>query len=386
MAHIKHISDQNPIYQVSPRILSNIELAQSNIFSNNFISAFEFVRAVITQLRLGVAVPQDLQDLDAQIFSNQSFRAFVRYYTNLLQQQKYPEQAIPQVAVSLASRTMLVRAFPNPDHATRYVRDKVIGVVSRFPRTAKDIERGRNRGDVLDPFILAATQYLIYQGEFEGAIAATVSHKALMMVEGLMGHLHEDVIGMMRGNVRVPEPRGREKEDFDYELNPFPGADILQPPATEHEKIAFHQIKSKTGSAKGGDGKRLGDQLHFLAQHYDADIYYDALVGNTLVGHRSKAGVERAAPSVRVLVGQAAFQHLTKSSYGASFLLRLYHEAFIACAQESGYSVNEVTKGIVETFQSKATKADEGFLDTILISSTNGIESEQDSLYFNKKV
>jgi len=35
-------------------------------------------------------------------------------------------------------------------------------------------------------------------------IGATVGHKVLMMIEGLLGHLHEDVLGAMRGNVRVP--------------------------------------------------------------------------------------------------------------------------------------------------------------------------------------
>jgi hypothetical protein len=37
-------------------------------------------------------------------------------------------------------------------------------------------------------------------------LTASVSHKALMMIEDLIGHLHEDVLGQMRGNVRAPEP------------------------------------------------------------------------------------------------------------------------------------------------------------------------------------
>lgn len=78
------------------------------------------------------------------------------------------------------------------------VRDKVLEVVSTFPEKAADIERGRNPGDVLDPYILAATQTLLYAGHFRNAIRATVAHKSLMIIEGLMGHLHEDVIGEMR--------------------------------------------------------------------------------------------------------------------------------------------------------------------------------------------
>jgi len=280
---------------------------------------------------------------------------------------------------------MLLRAFANPDTAVLFVRNKVIEVVSSFPKTATDIEVGRNKGDVLDPFILAATQYLLYQGEFDGAISATVSHKALMIIEGLMGHLHEDILGHMRGNVRIPEPRGDDQETFSYEHNPFPGADLIQPPTNSGERLRIHQIKSKTGSAKGGDGKRLGDQLQFLSNHYDADIFYDALVGNTLVGHRSKTGVEKAAPSVRVLVGQAAFQQLTGSNHGASLLLRLYQEAFISAAEATGYSINQVTEGIVEFFKVRSIEAGEGFLEAILDTSTGGNPKDQDSLYFNKR-
>jgi len=225
----------------------------------------------------------------------------------------------------------------------------------------------------------------LYQGQFDEAVSATVSHKALMIIEGLMGHLHEDVLGLMRGNVRVPEPRGEDQEAFDYVKNPFPGSDLIQPPLKPTERLKIHQIKSKTGSAKGGDGKRLGDQLRFLSKHYSADIFYDALVGNTLLGHRSKRGVEKAASSVRVLVGQAAFLQLTGSRHGASLLLRLYQESFLSAAQATGYSIAKVTEGIVAYFQSRAASAGEGFLELILESSTGGNVEMQDSLYFNRR-
>ncbi len=200
-----------------------------------------------------------------------------------------------------------------------------------------------------------------------------------------MGHLHEDVLGLMRGNVRIPEPRGDDQESFDYAANPFPGADLIQPPVRLGDRLGIHQIKSKTGSAKGGDGKRLGDQLQFLSEHYDADIFYDALVGNTLIGHRSKKGVEKAAPSVRVLVGQAAFLQLTGSRHGASLLLRIYQEAFLSAARITGYSIHEVTESIVEYFKARSAEAGEGFLDAILERSTGGDLDNQDSLRFNSR-
>jgi hypothetical protein len=200
-----------------------------------------------------------------------------------------------------------------------------------------------------------------------------------MMIEGLLGHLHEDILGRMRGNVRAPEPRGKDQEKLDYLTNPFPGADLLQVPTKTGGKVRLHQVKSKTGSAKGGDGKRLGDQLQFLSEHYDAEIYYDALVGNTLVGHRSRAGVEKAAPRVTVLVGQAAFTKLTGSAHGASFLLRLYQESFRAAATATSYSIADVTQTIVGYFKQRAEKAGETFLEVVLQTSTGGAAQDQDS-------
>ena len=65
------------------------------------------------------------------------------------------------------------------------------------------------------------------EGDFRSAIAATVTHKALMILEGLMGHLHEEVIGRMRGNMKNPEPRADNAEILDFQFNPFPGADVI---------------------------------------------------------------------------------------------------------------------------------------------------------------
>lgn len=382
---IKYVPQNSALLHLSRAMQDSICRAQDNHFESTFPNAALFLSAIFDQLRIKLSPDTSLTSISAGDFLEKSFGELIRYFSVYLRSANYPEQAIPRASVTLASRSMLFRAFPEPDAALTFVRDKVISVVDSFPKTATDIEVGRNKGDVLDPFILAASQYLLYQGEFDGAISSTVSHKALMIVEGLMGHLHEDVLGLMRGNVRVPEPRGEDQETFDYENNPFPGSDLIQPPTKLGDRIKIHQIKSKTGSAKGGDGKRLGDQLKFLSEHYDADIFYDALVGNTLIGHRSKKGVEKAAPSVRVLVGQAAFAQLTGSKHGASLLLRLYQESFLSAAQATGYSIKDVTEKIVEYFKAQSTEAGEGYLDSILETSIGGAPNLQDSLYFNRR-
>ena len=383
MTQLSYLPADHPIHRVSPDLLTRIKSAQDQAFPTGFGNAFDFHSLLLSQHKLALGVPQKLRDVCATEFTDQSFGEFRSYIVSLLESEKYPAQAIPRTAENVATRAMLLRAYAEPDAAVAYVKAKVLEVAASFPRTAKQIEVGKNPGDVLDPFILAATQYLLQGGEFEPAISATVSHKAIMMIEGLMGHLHEDTLGMMRGNVRIPEPRGEEQEQHNYLTNPFPGADLLQPPLSEGEPLRFHQIKSKTGSAKGGDGKRLGIQLEFLKDHYQGEIYYDALIGNTLVGHRSKAGVEKAAPSVRVLVGQAAFKELTRSNHGASLLLRIYHEAFIATATETGYTILEVTEAIVAEFRQRAEAAGETYLETILDTSISGPAANQDSAIFN---
>jgi len=164
--------------------------------------------------------------------------------------------------------------------------------------------------------------------------------------------------------------------------NPFPGADIVQPPQQAGEKLRVHQVKSKTGSAKGGDGKRLGDQLQKLKQYYDADIFYDALIGNTLRGHRSMNGVLAAAPTATVLVGEAAFRELTGSEIGPELLLRVYQNAFSEAARLSGYQIEFMASGIVTTFKGRADEAGEGYLELLLKDSTGGLAAAQDSRYY----
>jgi hypothetical protein len=379
LARLAFVPDSNPIHKIGPTLYTAACHAQESIFERVFVTADSYLQLVTTDLRIALSVPPELSEVPALEFAEKSFAEFQQYFSALLKAQSYPEQAVLAAAQSLASRAMLTRAFADPDEAVTFVRNKIVEVVQTLPRSGKDIECGRNKGDVLDPFILAATQYLLYQGEFDSAISAVVSHKALMILEGLLGHLHEDVLGRMRGNFRAPEPRGEDQEAFDYTHNPFPGADLVQPPAQDGQKVRMHQIKSKTGSAKGGDGKRLGDQLKFLHEHYDADVFYDALVGNTLVGHRSRKGVEKAAPMVAVLVGQSAFTQLTGSNHGAAFLLRLYQESFVAAAAATGYSISEVTKNILVHFQGRAEQAGEGFLEVILKASTGGKPQDQDS-------
>ena len=290
-----------------------------------------------------------------------------------------PRQATMDTARSLARRIHLLRAFAQPDRVIEFIEAKVLDIIGSFPRNAAQIECGKNPGDVIDPYLLAAAQHLLFAGSFEKTIDAGVSHKIFMMLEDLVGHLHEDVIGAMRGNVRVPEPRGAQQEGINFATNPFPGADIVQPPQVVGAKMRFHQVKNKTGSAKGGDGKRLGDQLQKLKDTYDGEIFYDALIGNTLRGHRSRAGVVGAAPTVVVLVGRSAFRELTRCEIGPELLLRVYQESFMDAARKGDYSYADILKGIVALFRKRAEEAGTGYLEGVLRDVTDGPVADQDS-------
>ena len=178
-----------------------------------------------------------------------------------------------------------------------------------LPREARHIQIGRNPGDVLDPYILAATQNLLCGGDSQRAIEATVAHKALMVLEGLLGHLHEEVLGRMRGNVRAPEPRGELASRIDPATNPFPGADVVTPPLAEGGNIRFHQVKSKTGSMNSSGGHRLALQLVALQKAYPgSELYSHSLVGTTLNGHRTMGVIHGVSEDIICTVGKAAFR------------------------------------------------------------------------------
>lgn len=286
-------------------------------------------------------------------------------------------------ADDLADQIQLCRAFANPNAVIELVAGWVEGSIANFPRTSDQLRVGGNPSDVLDPFILAANYELLSERSLPKTIEHTASHKVLMKIEDLAGHLHENVIGLMRGNFRVPEPKGSRaegKENLDPLLNPFPGADVGQVPLPERpDALRLFQVKSKTGSSKGGDGKRLGEQLLAIELLYEADTFYVAVVGNTLRGHRSRGAVSRVSPKTAVMVGRAALNELTQSSVGGELLLRTYQRAFRAASEETGYRFSAVVAVMAEDFEEEAAVEGMDFLSALLHKAIDGSVDEQDS-------
>lgn len=373
-----HVSADNPLNGLSEPLKQRIVAAQKNMLEMEFKDAADLCARALSDLKIAIKTPPRLKGQPAASLGDRPAKDLIAFFSDLLTKNAVPAQAISLHAANLTHRVQLLRAFDRPDDVIAVTGGKVVGVVEAFPKTAEDIRRGRNPGDVLDPYILGAAQILMCAGNFEHTISATVAHKVLMIIEGLLGHLHEDVIGAMRGNIRAPEPRGDDQETLNPATNPFPGADIVQPPLATRP-LRFRQVKSKTGSAKGGDGRRLGLQLSELTRIYGGEAFYDALIGNTLRGHRSMAGVLRAAPSVVVLVGEAAFRELTGSEVGPQLLLRLYQSAFDVASKQTGYSLEGVVATIYLAFKERAEGLGEGFLETVLHDAIRGAPDQQDS-------
>jgi hypothetical protein len=375
---VLHVPRNHPLNKLSHPLKSRVAAAQQNALEMEFPDAAALCDRAFSDLKIAIPAPPQLKEQPPASLGDQTSKDLVSFFSDLLAKNGIPAQAISCHAASLSHRVQLLRAYDRPDDVISVTCDKVVEVVGTFPTNAEDIKCGRNPGDVLDPYILGAAQILMCAGDFEQTVSATVAHKVLMIIEGLLGHLHEDVIGAMRGNVRVPEPRGEDQETLNPATNPFPGADIVQPPLT-NRPLQFHQVKSKTGSAKGGDGRRLGIQLTELQKLYGGKAFYDALIGNTLRGHRSMAGVLRAAPDVVVLVGEAAFKELTGSTVGPQLLLRLYQAAFEVAAKQTGYSLQNIVSTIYQAFKQRADEFGEGYLDTVLHDATFGTLAQQDS-------
>jgi hypothetical protein len=377
-SQVLHVLGNHPLNNLSEPLKQRIVAAQKNSLEMEFPDAASLCTKAFADLKIAIQAPAQLTGQPPASLGDQTSKDLVAFFSDLLAKNGIPPQAISLHAASLSHRVQLIRAYDQPDEVISTTCKKIVEVVGTFPTTAEDIKCGRNPGDVLDPYILGAAQILMCAGDFKHTISATVAHKVLMIIEGLLGHLHEDVIGAMRGNVRAPEPRGEDQETLNPATNPFPGADIVQPPLATRP-LRFHQVKSKTGSAKGGDGRRLGIQLTELQRLYGGEAFYDALIGNTLRGHRSMAGVLRAAPSVVVLVGDAAFRELTGSMVGPQLLLRLYQAAFEVAAKETGYSLQNIVSTIYQSFKQRADELGEGYLETVLHDATFGALAQQDS-------
>lgn len=369
---LRYCDDNHPIYQVPNALLTRIRNAQDAVLEHAYSSSKEFCQHACALAMQPASLADTVAGMKLDRLAALSHSELTAHFgasnTDLS----------PQAIGELCDHIQLLGAFADPNDAIERLRSRVELVVKGFPRTAAEIERGKNPGDVLDPFLLTATSELLFAGNVPDAMEATVAHKAMMMIEDLAGHLHEEVIGEMRGNLRVPEPSGVDKEQLDFEKNPFPGADVAQPPRELGTRFRFFQVKSKTGTAKGGDAPRIAGQLTRLKGTYRADVFFCSVVGDTLKGHRSMGGMVKADPDIVIQTGETALATLTGRSNGGELLLRLYQRAFRRAAKADGYEIPKVAASVVKELLGKARYA-EGLEEVVLDDATQGAPQQQDS-------
>ncbi len=287
-------------------------------------------------------------------------------------------------AEEYARRLRRLFLWKNPNEVIGEVKAALSAKMADMPRTLSDLEGVR---DPIDPFIVAFTQRLIGSNDPSALVRALIIHKCMMKVEDAIGHLHQAVVGSAGGSQPVPEPQGesvdgkRVKETWHPTLNPYPGADA------HVDDDEFYQIKSKTGSAKGSDGEKLGRQFLILKQKYpNSRRFYISMIGRTLAGHRSMGAFLRTDPDAEVLVGATAFQQLGKHRDTPEIVLELYLEAFEQVLTEANYKLDEVVASVTAEWVSRHGSEDpsRGILfDTVapLESDPNG--SKQSSATYS---
>ncbi len=251
--------NSNEFKGLNPVLLARMNLAQDELNWIGAASARALVEIACNQLGATMAaVDAAPSDMSAFDFGNMPHRELTDLFKPL-----FPGGT--SLADDLADQVQLCRAFSDPAHILSVVTGHVINAAAKFPHSAEDLKVGDNKGDVLDPFILAANYELLSNRSLSRTVETSLSHKVLMKIEDLVGKMHEVVLGAMRGNFNIPEPQrglGGTKEVIQPYTNPFPGADIGQVPTPDKPAaIRLFQVKNKTGSATGGDGARLGRQL-----------------------------------------------------------------------------------------------------------------------------
>lgn len=382
---IKYTPVNSNLNKVSPALVTQMEEAQSSLLENEFKDLYQIIELAGDKQKIKTDLFGKLKSKDIQFCYKATKLELEQLLYIEAESHSLPKEIQKNIIPALLNQILLIFAYKNSDSLIDLLDLRIEESVKRFPKKFADLECGKNPGDVIDPFLVAAASILIYSGDFSNSISGMTSHRAFMVLEDLIGHLHEDMIGKMRGNVRVPEPNGKgTKEKLDFMLNPFPGADVMQPPLFKGDVAKMFQVKNKTGSAKGGDGKRLGDQMKLLIETYKCAGYYMSILGTTLQGHRSMSGVLQTENRVIVQVGEQAFKSLTRLASGPETLLSLYHVAFDRVSAKTGYSISQIVKGMISEVSRNTTIDFEKFISKMLKDVISGEECNQDSRYYKK--
>lgn len=173
---ILYLPPAHPFHKLPEPLRERLAAAQRNLIHLEFPTAGAICARVFDELRIQVRTPADLAEKPVGALVDLPFQKLCNLMLGILQQAGVPEASVDGLSKTIAQRVQLLRAFPNPDKTLEAIEAKILEVVNSLPKTAADIERGKNPGDVLDPYILAASQHLLFSGDFGPTVNAAVSH------------------------------------------------------------------------------------------------------------------------------------------------------------------------------------------------------------------
>jgi hypothetical protein len=158
MVQVLGVPAGHALNRLSEPLKQRIVAAQSDGLETEFRSAYELCARALSDLKIAIKPPRSATGRPASDLGDKPAKELVSFYSGILARGGVPEQALSLQAANLTHRTQLLRAFLDPDRVIAETCGKVVEVVGTFPQTADDIRRGRNPGDVLDPYILGAAQ------------------------------------------------------------------------------------------------------------------------------------------------------------------------------------------------------------------------------------
>ena len=127
---INYINFDHNANKLDDALKQSIIRAQNSNFSTVFYDVNSFILEVCRQLKINLVIYKIEDNLQsASEFTDKSYTELVEFFILLLRKNSYPEQAIQNIASSLASRAMLLRAFENPDDVILYIKNNIENII-----------------------------------------------------------------------------------------------------------------------------------------------------------------------------------------------------------------------------------------------------------------
>jgi len=145
---LRFLSDKNPIQRVAEPVREKLKRAQENHFEFQFASAAALLARSADDLKLKIHIPRELSSAPASSLADKPYSSLLDDILPIIKAAGVAPDAARLHALAVSQRIHLLRAFDDPDRVLSRASLKIAAIVETFPKTAADIECGRNPGDV----------------------------------------------------------------------------------------------------------------------------------------------------------------------------------------------------------------------------------------------